>query len=128
MTASWHDECRRLRAEGLSQPEIAARLKQSRGSVWRFLNESEEQKTIFRRARERDSQRKSRAGKKSGGIHRGKFQTYWVARATAPGAITPEIKQAAILAFSKHEIDRGELMRRITPRDKWSAEGLLRVE
>ena len=38
------------------------------------------------------------------------------------------MKREAILAFSNHEIDVSELMRRITPRHKWSGAGLLRVE
>ena len=124
MTEPWPDECRRLRAEGLSQPEIAARLRVPRGSVARLLNETEEQKITFRRGRDRKRKPRPMASRKTGG----KFVTYWTARATAPGTITPAIKQAAILAFSNHEIDVAELMKRITPRDKWSKAGLLRVE
>ena len=130
MTEPWHDECRRLRAEGLSQPEIAARLKQSRGSVARLLNESEEEKAIRRRERDRKRDRahpRDRT-KRYGDGNRNRFHTYWTARAAAPQTITPAIKQAAILAFSNHEIDVAELMKRITPRDTWSREGLFRVE
>ncbi len=32
------------------------------------------------------------------------------------GPIPADVKHAAILAFSRHEIDRAELMARITPR------------
>ena len=109
MTASWHDECRRLRAEGLSQPDIAARLKVPRGAIARLLNESEEEKAIRRRDRDRARSRahpRDRKGKKTGD----RFQTYWTARAAAPQTITQAIKQAAILAFSNHEIDVAELL------------------
>ena len=123
MTEPWHDECRRLRAEGLSQPEIALRVNQSTYLVRVALNETDEQKKNVKRIMERRRKPRAQAAKKTGG----KFLTYW-ARAATPGAITPEIKQAAILAFSKHEIDRGELMRRITPLNKWRAGGLWRVE
>jgi hypothetical protein len=123
MTEPWHDECRRLRAEGLSQPEIALRVKRSRVDIRFVLNESAEQKLDMKRLRER--LRRPRTPSRRVG---GKFVTYWAARAAAPGAITPQIKREAILAFSRHEIDRRELMLRITPADKWSRGGLLRVE
>ena len=106
----WHDECRRLRAEGLSQPEIAARLKVARIDLRFVLNESEEQKKALKRARERSKPRIRPERKKQ-----------WAPklRAAAPGAITPEMKRVAILAFASGQIDRFELMRQITPRGKW---------
>lgn len=126
MTQPWHEECRRLRAEGLSQREISLRLKKPLLIVRAALNETVEQAMIFRRAKERERQRKprDRTPKKNGG----RFQTHWAPRAAAPGVITLEIKREACLAFVRGEIDRVELMKRITPRDKWSKVGLLRVE
>jgi hypothetical protein len=127
MTEAWHDECRRLRAQGLSQPEIAKKVNRSPYNVRLVLNETPEQELAFRRARERTRQRsapRDRAVGKNGS----RFQTYWKARAAAPGTITQEIKQAAILAYAHGDIDRHEMRRRITPRDKWSKEGLYRVE
>ena len=127
MTEPWHDECHRLRAEGLSQPEIAARLLRSPYAVRLALNESPEQELNWKRARERARQRskpRDRTPKKKGN----RFQSYWAARAAAPQTITADIQRKAIFAFSRHEIDVAELMKRITPRDKWSRGGLLREE
>ena len=117
MTEPWHDECRRLRADGLSQPEIAAQLKRSSYAIRMVLHETLEERLALRRARDR--YRVSRRKKIPQPVN---------VKAEPSGKITPDIKREAILAFSKHEIDRGELMRRITPRDKWSRGGLLRVE
>jgi hypothetical protein len=117
MTEPWHDECRRLRAEGLSQPEIAAQLKRSSYAVRLVLHETAEQRMALRRVRDLRlaCERKSKPRSVS-------------VKTEPSGKITPEIKREAILAFSRHEISRGELMLRITPRDKWSRGGLLRVE
>jgi hypothetical protein len=117
MTEPWHDECRRLRAEGLSQPEIALQLKRSSYAVRMVLHESAEQRMLLRRARDRHLAIVRKNAPKPVSV-----------QAEPSGKITPEIKREAILAFSRHEISRGELMLRITPRDKWSRGGLWRVE
>jgi hypothetical protein len=119
MTEPWHDECRRLRAGGLTQREIAARLKQTSKAVYLALNESAEEKIRVRRAMDRARQR-ANPRDRTVGKNSTRVQTYWTARAAAPSTITPEIKREAILAFSRHEIDRIELMKRITPREKWA--------
>jgi hypothetical protein len=107
VTEPWHDECLRLRAEGLSQPEIAIRLKLPRRAVLLALDETPEQKILMRRVRDRLRQPRTKVVPRP-------------VKAELVGEITADIKRAAILAFSKHEISRGELMRRITPRDKWA--------
>lgn len=121
----WHDECRRMRAEGMTQPEIASLLKQSKLSVRLALNETLEQRLILKRSREAKFRKPRPMALRNTG---GRFGSLWKAREPTPGAITPDMKREAIMAFSNHEIDRYELMRRITPRNKWSAAGFLRVE
>ena len=116
MTEAWHEECRRLRAEGLSQPEIAVRLTRSPYAIRMVLHETAEQRRLMRGVR--DSHR---------ACLRKKIPKPVSVKPEASGIITPDIKREAILAFSRHEISRGELMLRITPRDKWSRGGL-RVE
>jgi hypothetical protein len=117
MTEPWHDECRRLRADGLSQPEIAAQLKRSSYAIRMVLHETLEQRIALRRIRDRHRACMRKNNPRPVSI-----------KVEPLGKITPEAKQAAILAFSRHEIDRRELMLRITPADKWSRGGLLRVE
>ena len=121
----WHADARRLRTEGLTQREICARLQQSKSAVHAALNETPVQKFIFKRNREAKLRKpRPMAARKTGG----RFVSLWKSKTDAPGVITPEMKREAILAFSNHEIPRAELMRRITPRNKWSGAGLLRVE
>jgi hypothetical protein len=117
MIEPWHDECRRLRAEGLSQPEIAAQLKRSPYAIRTVLHETFEQRLALRRVRDRHR-----------AIVRKNIPKPVNVKAEPSGKITEAIKREAILAFSKHEIDRRELMLRITPAAKWSRGGLLRVE
>jgi hypothetical protein len=116
VTEPWHDECRRLRAEGLTQPDIAARLEKSREAVRMALDESEEQNKTFRRARESTYRRKPRP--RSIWAERGmsKIQPEGRKSPLPPlETITLEIKREAILAYAHGDIDRHEMMRRITP-------------
>jgi hypothetical protein len=71
------------------------------------LDETPEQKILMRRVRERLRPKRKKVVPRP-------------VKAELVGKITADIKRAAILAFSKHEISRGELMRRITPREKWA--------
>ena len=122
MTESWHAECHRLRAEGLSQPEIALRVNKSSSTIRWVLNETDKQREKYKRIRERRRKRPEVSRKREGKL------PYRAARAAAPGTITPEIKREAILAFSRHEIDRFEMMCRITPQNKWQGCNWFKVE
>jgi hypothetical protein len=110
----WHDECRSLRAEGRTMRDISVRLGVSETAVRIVLTPG---------AREQ-----RRAAK----------QDYYGVRPIRtseqppvkrePQRISKEAKYAAIRAFAKQEITREELMRRITPRDKWRGKSWLQSE
>jgi hypothetical protein len=102
----WHDECRSLRAEGRTMRDIAVRLGVSETAVRIVLIPGAREQ---RRAYKQDYY-----GVRP--LPRAKPQP--VPR-DIPLKISKEDKDAAILAFARGQIDRFELMRRITPRDKW---------
>jgi hypothetical protein len=106
---SWHDECRRLRADGLSLSEIGRRLGVSADRVAYVLDEN------GYRARKTAAVKRHRGSWHCGVRHTAPAKAAPVQRET----ISKEDKDAACLAFAKQEITREELMRRITPRDKW---------
>jgi hypothetical protein len=113
---SWHDECRRLRADGLSLSEIGRRLGVSADRVAYVLDENG-----YRARRRTDSARRRGSWNIEDPVRR---PTGPIKRET----ISQEAKDAAIRAFAKQEITREELMRRITPRDKWRGRSWFPVE
>jgi hypothetical protein len=102
----WHDECRRLRADGRTMRDISIRLGVSETAVRIVLIPGAREQ---RRAYKQDYY-----GVRP--LPRAKPQP--VPR-DIPLKISKEDKDAAIRAFAKQEITREDLMRRITPRDKW---------
>jgi hypothetical protein len=106
---SWHDECHRLRAEGLSFIKIGMRLGVSADRVAYVLDEN------GYRARKTAAVKRHRGSWHCGVRHTASAKPSPVQRET----ISKEDKDAACLAFARGHIDRHELMRRITPRDKW---------
>jgi len=106
MTAPTHtelygDECRRLKAQGLNPREIGKRIGISDTSVRYILASPEKRREINFKRRDADPPPKPKPAKPK------------------PQQIPKDAKAAAIMAFAKFEITREELMRRITPRDKW---------
>lgn len=102
MSAPWHDEARRLRATGMTYLAIANQLGKAETTICRAISE-----------RTKESQRRYR-----------KVNFYGVspAKPAVPQkqkptvkTISPEVKWAAIMAYHNKQIDRHEMMRRITP-------------
>ena len=108
MTAPTHtelygDECRRLKAQGLNPREIGKRIGISDTSVRYILASPEKRREINFKRRGADPKPAPRPAKPK-----------------PPRAITPETIMEAARAFAKpNGISIEELMRRITPRDKW---------
>lgn len=103
------DECRRLKAEGLLISEISTRLGIGKTTVSMALASPEEQARI----------RESKNGKKR---KPQPDKPVVKAKSIKYPPIPKEAKDEAILAFAMHQIDRNEMLRRITPRDKWREE------
>ena len=106
MTAPTHtelygDECRRLKAQGLNPRQIRKRIGISDTSVRYILASAEKRREINFKRRDADPPPKPKPIRPK------------------PQTIAKDAKAAAIMAFAKYEITREELMRRITPRDKW---------
>jgi hypothetical protein len=112
-SALYGDECRRLKDEGLNYTQIATRLGLNDKTVRFVLADETERERI------RAQKRKNRQKRTYYGYHHSPLPAPKPIKPTPPVAITKEVKDAAIMAFHLHEIDRHELMRRITPRDKW---------
>jgi len=115
MTAPTHtelygDECRRLKAQGFNPREIGKRIGISDTSVRYILASPEKRREINLKRREADPPPAPRPKPKP------------------PQRIAKEAKDAAIMAFARYEITREELMRRITPRDKWRGVSLFQGE
>jgi len=114
MTAPTHtelygDECRRLKAQGFNPREIGKRIGISDTSVRYILASPEKRREInFNR---RSSEPKPKPPKPK-----------------PQQQIAKDAKDAAIMAFARYEITREELMRRITPRDKWRGVSLFQGE
>ena len=116
MTAPTHtelygDECRRLKAQGLNPREIGKRIGISDTSVRYILASPEKRREINFKRREADPQPPPRPAKPK-----------------PQQQIAKDAKDAAIKAFARFEITREELMRRITPRDKWRGVSLFQGE
>jgi len=108
-TELYGDECRRLRAQGLNPREIGKRIGISDTSVRYILASPEKRREInFNR---RSSEPKPKPPKPK-----------------PQQQIAKDAKDAAIMAFARYEITREELMRRITPRDKWRGVSLFQGE
>jgi len=99
-TELYGDECRRLKAQGLNPRQIGKRIGISDTSVRYILAGSEKRAEINFNRRSSDPKPKPPKPK-------------------PPQQIAKDAKDAAIKAFARYEITREELMRRITPRDKW---------
>ena len=114
------DECRRLRAEGLSARAIAKHIGTiSDTTVRSILDENTRQKAIAR-----DRLAKRRRERKYEGKPRMKVAAA-KPKPSPPHRPTPEQIRAACVDFGKGRITRDALMRRITPRDKWSGQSWL---
>jgi hypothetical protein len=112
-SALYGDECRRLKAEGLRQFEIAKRVGISGSSVRYILADPAQREFIL--AQKRGGKSKTAFY----GYHHTPKAAMKPVKLPPPVAITKEAKDAACLAFARGDIARDELMRRITPRDKW---------
>lgn len=103
-------ECLRLRDEGLTLTTIAKRLGISHNTVAYALTDAAGRAKIIARKKPKD-------------IGLGRIHSIAppprVPTRTPSIPISKEAKAAAILAFSRHEISREQLMFRITPQDKW---------
>ncbi len=93
----WHAEAIKLRKDGWSTRAIAEKVGRSASTVRWALNESgEREKTANRVSKQRGCRPRQ-------------------ALPNRKPATKEDAKRAAILAFARHEIDRTELMARITP-------------
>ena len=122
----WHDECHRLRADGLSLRALAKRFRVSDSAI-RYALDPDGEKAKRQGRVSRQVARKKQRKNYYGMPHTPRAMPAPASKAT-PNSISKEEQNEAIRAFAKHEIDRVELMKRITPRDKWSRAELLRVE
>ena len=108
MTIAWHDEARRLRAEGKSVSAIARELGKAPGSVsYVFCDREKEQE------RGRDRDRKRAVRKDAGGRHHGYERSY--VKPHKPRIIKklPGDPREIALRFAANEIDRSELSRQL---------------
>jgi hypothetical protein len=103
-------ECQRLRAKGMTKAGIAKLLGISEHTVRLALASNEEEQEI---------QAKKKAKTDYYGIwHNPQAKPIPVKRAPSQ-PISKEVKDAALLAFARFEINRAQLMFLITPQDKW---------
>lgn len=111
----WHNDCTRLRAEGMDPIGIARRLGKSIGMVRWVLDENNERQA----ARERASQSRGYRNRPHAGVYhdpsREPRNGLEPAKRAVKAPISKEVKDAACLAFALFEIDRATLMARITP-------------
>ena len=103
------DECRRLKAEGLRQSEIAKRLGISDSSVRYILADAELREHILAGKRE------GKARRQYYGAPHNPLPQPRVEKRIPPVPVSREVINAACLEFAKRRISRAELMRRITP-------------
>ena len=107
-------ECRRLHAQGMTIADIARQVGTSTNTVaYALMDAAGRAKVIARKKADKE------AG--LGRVHTPPAKPKQ-GRPLPMSIISKEDKNAAVLAFAKHDIPLAEMMRRITPREKWRAE------
>lgn len=106
----WHDDCKRLRAEGFDPPAIARKLRKDVGMVRWVLDENNERQQARQRARQ------SRSGEVV--LHdpsRKRSGEPVAAPRKVKAPVSAEDRQKSLSAFLAGHIGPGELARRLVP-------------